>query len=95
MPIFYLEPIDEQRGHPRWAATSLAEGCWVYAPDAETARRMVEMATIKMVDMVLGREKLYSPWLDPKLTECRRDDSAPIKVPEDGIIVTRTGRTIP
>jgi hypothetical protein len=92
MPIFYLAPREESSADPRWEATSLKEGCWVEARTAEEARLKVEMATIAMVDFVPGRPKLYSPWRDQTLTDCRSDNPS-LEIPE-GAIVTVTGRTI-
>ena len=46
MPIFYLEPFEEQTNHPRWAASSLREACWVVAPNSYRARIKVGTATL-------------------------------------------------
>jgi hypothetical protein len=100
MPIFYLEPREGQSNHPRWAATSLREGCWVAARSGYAARLKVGMATLKEECWVVAprrrmsrdQEKRYSPWLNAHLTDCRLDNP-PIDVPE-GIIVTVSGKTI-
>jgi hypothetical protein len=42
--------------------------------------------------MGLHQEKLYSPWLNAHLTDCRPDNPS-IDVPE-GTIVTVSGKTI-
>jgi hypothetical protein len=105
MPIFYLEPREDQRNHPRWAATSLREGCWVAARSGYAARLKVGMATLKERCWVVApngyedrrrmsrdQEKRYSPWLNAHLTDCR-PETPPIDVPE-GVIVTVSGKTI-
>jgi hypothetical protein len=92
MPVFYLEPHDGDIRDPRWAMTTLKEGCWVSAPTTEIARLIVQQATIKLLDLQ-PHEPLLSPWLNDRLTDCRPDSRA-LTVP-DGIIVTVSGKTIP
>ena len=100
MPIFYLAPREGQSNDPRWAATSLREGCWVAARSGYAARLKVGMATLKEECWIVAprrrmsrdQEKRYSPWLNAHLTECR-PDNPPIDVPE-GIILTVSGKTI-
>ncbi len=92
MPIFYLEPRDGDTSHPRWAATTLKEGCWVLAQSEEDARMLVQQATLKMVDFKPGEPILYSPWMDGRLTECHPD--APHLDIREGIILTVSGKTI-
>ena len=91
MKTYYLEPVIEHRGDPRWEATELKESCWVLARSEEAARRKVELATIAMVDMAESKETLYSPWLDPELTDCA-PGNAPVAMKE-GIIVSEGGHT--
>ena len=93
MPIFYLTPVYGHTDTPRWAATSLREGCWVVAETEDAARRKVGASTLKMVDYKPGAAKLVSPWLDPSLTDCWPDDKPGLIIP-DGIIVTVSGKTI-
>jgi hypothetical protein len=92
MPLFYLEPKDDDISDPRWATTTLKEGCWVAAPTEAVARLIVQQATIKLLDLQPD-ELLYSPWLDEQLTDCRPDSSA-LAIPH-GSIVTVSGKTIP
>jgi len=100
MPIFYLAPREGQSNDPRWAATSLREGCWVAARSGYAARLKVGMATLKEECWIVAprrrmsrdQEKRYSPWLNAPLTECR-PANPPIDVPE-GIIVTVSGKPI-
>jgi hypothetical protein len=47
MPIFYLEPKDGVTSDPRWAATSLREGCWIDASTESDARRRDAMVDIR------------------------------------------------
>ena len=92
MQIFYLEPKDGDTSSPRWATSTLQEGCWVLARSEEHARQFVGQATVKMVDMKPGEPILYSPWPDSSLVECRPDNPG-LDIPE-GIIVTVSGKTI-
>ena len=102
MPTFYLEPYESQIDHPRWAASSLREGCWVVARNGYAARLEVGRATLKEGCSVVApkgwhhmspdQQKRDSPWLNAHLTDCR-PDNPPVDVTE-GIIVTVTGKTI-
>jgi hypothetical protein len=92
MPIFYLEPKDGLTSDPRWTATNLREGCWIDASTEADARQAVGLFTDPRRGVGFGEKKFVSPWYDPTLTNCRRDEPS-IHVQQD-IIVTLTGRTI-
>lgn len=91
MRVYYLEPKDGDVSDPRWAATAVQEGCWVRANSEDLARRQVESSTHTMMKRNPGWPILFSPWRDPKLTDCRPDIPR-LNVPE-GIIVTAGGKT--
>ena len=104
MPIFYLEPFEEQTNHPRWAASSLREACWVVAPSSYRARIKVGTATLtegcwvtkdaeERRRMSPEQKNRGSPWMNAYLTDSRPDDHPPVDVPE-GVIVSVSGKLI-
>ena len=86
--VYRLDPTEEGRSDPRWAATSLKEGCWVRAESEALARKTVEVATIS----IAAGQSLYSPWIDPELTSCDVDSAPPGNIPP-GVVLTEGGRT--
>ena len=91
MPVFYLEPKARDVSDPRWDATALREGCWVQAETEDHARQEVDQRTHTMIVRRPGWPLLFSPWRDPKLTDCR-PDAPDLEVPE-GIVITASGKT--
>ena len=93
MRTFYLEPKDGDTSDPNWAATSLKEGCWVKAESESNARRLVELAGLKTMEIRPGQMIiLHSPWLDPELTSCEPTDAGPDII--EGVILPKSARPI-
>jgi hypothetical protein len=92
MPIFYLEPKEGVTSDPRWAATSLREGCWIDASTESDARQAVGIYTTRAAHPGPGQKTLISPWHDPALTHCRPGNSVGHVL--DRIILTVNGRII-
>jgi hypothetical protein len=94
MPVYYLEPKDDDTSDPRWETTILKDGCWVVAATENLARAIVQMATIKLVPIRPGQKILYSPWSEPTLADCWVDSRPEVNIPE-GVIITLGGDKIP
>ena len=92
MPIFKLSPIDIRASDDNWAASTVKETVWVEARDDLAARRLVESATLKMVDVKPGRKLIFSPWLDDVVTSCYPDKEA--KAPPANSVLTASGKAI-
>ena len=90
MPKFYLEPKNGDTRAPSWAMTFIREGCWVIANSEDDARELVAQTAFQFVAPQPGRKNERSPWFDPNLADCRRDDAGPEV--QEGEIVTRSGR---
>ena len=89
MPIYRLDPDNDGLGDRSWEASTLKDSCWVRADNEDDARRKVEGATIRMVDVVQGRPVVFSLWLSNSLTHCYLDIPA-LDIPE-GIVVGAIG----
>jgi hypothetical protein len=92
MPVFRLDPVIDWLDDPSWAASKLKEACWIIARDEADARQQLQGIALKMVDVVLGKKILYSPWLSVRLTQCAEDASPPVSMKE-GIVRTISGKT--
>jgi hypothetical protein len=91
MPIFYLEPRGGDTSDRSWEATYLREGCWTEAKTELVAREKVAGATVKIVDVKPGkRMKSYSPWVQPRLTDCTPD--TPSRAVPAGKVLTKSGK---
>jgi hypothetical protein len=93
MECFRLEPVAGTEADARWKATRLREGCWIRAKSEEHARRIVEVATVMVVDRKKGDPALYSPWIDPNLTSCITDEPSGRSISDDGTVVSIGGQT--
>jgi hypothetical protein len=91
MPYFYLEPRNGDTSDEAWEGTDCQEGCWTKAETEREARITVEFETLKMRSVRMGRAKIFSPWRQTKLTDCR-PDTPPKDIPE-GVVLTKSGRT--
>jgi hypothetical protein len=92
MPIYYLEPRNDDTSDPNWEASSLTEGCWTEADSEELARRKVEQATFEAILPKIGKNKLSSPWTQPELVQCRIDESQK-SVPSSQVL-SKSGKII-
>jgi hypothetical protein len=92
MPDFYLEPKGGDTSDPCWEASYLKEGCWIEAGTEELARCRVESATLKMRDMKSDRPIVFSPWIQPRFTDCKLD-KPPRFVPA-GKVLTESGKIL-
>jgi hypothetical protein len=93
MPIFYLEPRGGDTSDRSWEATYLREGCWTEAKTELVAREKVAGATLQMMDVRRGQPlKVYSPWTQPRLTDCRQE-KPPRDIPA-GKVLTKSGKIL-
>jgi hypothetical protein len=91
--IYRLDPREEGRDDPRWKASVIKERCWVRAISEASARRDVHFAT--WIATEIGPAGiLVSPWNDEALTTCVEDEVPGIGVPEGGVVITASGRTV-
>jgi hypothetical protein len=91
MTIFFLEPLE--LSDPSWQASSLKESCWTEATTEAVARHQVECATFIMVAPAQPEsEVVKSPWVQPRLSS-RRIDNSQCQLPS-GKVLGKTGKII-
>lgn len=94
MPIYRLDPVEGKEDDPNWQASTLrSNGCWVRAGSKMDARQKVNVATIIATERDPRRPIATSPWMNPDLTICKKDEPG-IEVPE-GVVVTASGNRLP
>jgi hypothetical protein len=91
MPIFRFDPISESSNDRRWQTSKICEPFWIKAHTENEAREMASLILVSLAEIRPGKPVVYSPWLDPKFSDCVLDDPK-TEVP-DGIIVTVAGHT--
>jgi hypothetical protein len=92
MPIFRLDPVEENLDSYHWEASTMSPvTVWVRAENEADARQKLTRATIIATRAVHGRDTPIAPWKDSGHASCALDDKFD---PPEGVILTAEGKTL-